>query len=103
MRFRYWPWKMSTMSESSRIRYTCHSCSLATCVGSRSSSASRSGVRSILGFCRIRFRSSCRPSSRKLRNSCESCCSEPENCGAWLQMDLCGMLLVSGGPQTKSS
>ena len=23
--------------------------------------------------------------------------------GAWLQMDLCGMLLVSGGPQTKSS
>jgi len=44
-------------------------------------------VTSYVGLLRMRFRSSCNPSSKKLRNSCESCCSEPPNCVACMQME----------------
>ena len=37
--------------------------------------ASHSGLDSMFRFCGMRFKSSCRPSSRKLRNSCELNCA----------------------------
>ena len=76
-RFRNWPWKKSTIKLSFRDRQLRHSRSLAICVGNRSSSASSWGVGEYEGFTMMRFRSSCMPSIKKLRNSCESCWSDP--------------------------
>jgi hypothetical protein len=70
------------MRLSFRILYIFHSWSLAICCGSLSRSASLSAVGCEVGLCKIRLRSSCRPSRRKLKNSCESCCSVPPNCPA---------------------
>lgn len=67
------PWKKSTTKLSLRDLHVRHSLSLAICGGSRSSSASSSGVVVKFGFARMRLRSSWIPSIRKLKNSCESC------------------------------
>ena len=82
-RLRSCPWNVSTITLSLRLRYMLHSATLASCCGRRSNSACCASPSSMGGGrCTTRFRSSCRPSSRNVRNSWLSCCSELRNAGA---------------------
>merc|ERR1719397_1535162 len=65
-----WPYSILTMKESFLFLKVTHDSSATSTSGTVPSD---SGF-SVAGFCFIRFRSSCKPSSKKVKNSCESCC-----------------------------
>mmetsp|Transcript_1574 Transcript_1574/g.4095 ORF Transcript_1574/g.4095 Transcript_1574/m.4095 type:complete len:493 (-) Transcript_1574:303-1781(-) len=74
-----WPWKVSTITESLRDLWPAHDSAEAS-----PSSIPLPSTDSTTGRSVTRFRSSWRPSSRNSRNSCESCCWNPWNRGAYL-------------------
>lgn len=82
-RFLNWPWNKLTITLELRLRYFSQAIPLASQSGSCSKRASWAGSSGDGGgrLC-TKLRSSWSPSNKKLRNSCESCCSVPSNWGA---------------------